>query len=96
MARDTGVAHLSAGLGIWQFVFCAPMTYPRDRFIGVAWALHAAWDVVHHLYANPIVPFAPTSSAGCAICDLALAGWYLVGAPTLRRNRPREAHLLPD
>jgi len=63
----------------------------------VAWALHAAWDVVHHLYANPIVPFAPTSSAGCAICDFALAAWYLVGAPPpLRRNRPREAHLLPD
>jgi Family of unknown function (DUF6010) len=39
------------------------------------------WDVVHHLYGNPIVPFAPLSSAGCAVCDLVLAGWYFAGAP---------------
>lgn len=29
------------------------------------------------------VPFVPLSSAGCAICDTALALWYFQGAPSI-------------
>jgi hypothetical protein len=53
------------------------------RFIGMGWLLHTAWDVVHHLYGNPIVSFVPGSSAGCAICDPVLALWYFRGAPSI-------------
>jgi hypothetical protein len=52
------------------------------RFIGTGWVLHTMWDIVHHFYGNPIMPFVPLSSAGCAICDLALAAWYFAGAPS--------------
>jgi hypothetical protein len=52
------------------------------RFISAGWVLHTAWDVVHHLYGNPIAPFLPLSSAGCAVCDLGLAAWYAAGAPS--------------
>ena len=103
MIAGAGAAYLSGGLGIWEFVACACFTFlayrglTDYRFIGIGWFLHTCWDIVHHLYGNPIIPFAPSSSAGCAICDLVLAIWYFVGAPAVfhlfTRNRAREAQL---
>ncbi|GEM_PF-4183482 len=53
--------------------------------------LHAAWDVVHHLYGTPIVLFVATSSLGCAICDPVIALWCFLAAPSLydlfRKNK---------
>lgn len=82
-------AYLSGGLGVWEFAFCAAITalaffgLQNYRWIGIAWLLHTGWDAVHHFYGNPIVPFVPSSSAGCAICDAGLAFWYLAGAPSI-------------
>ncbi|MGH9621384.1 MAG: DUF6010 family protein, partial [Bryobacteraceae bacterium] len=84
-----GAAYLNGGLGIWEFAFCALLTFlaywglQDYRVIGAAWVLHAGWDAVHYFYGNPIVPFAPSSSAGCAICDLVLATWYFFGASSI-------------
>ena len=83
-----GAAYLGGGLGPWELAFCTLMTFiaykglQDYRFIGAGWVLHTGWDVVHHLYGNPIIPFLPMSSAGCAICDLGLAAWYFAGAPS--------------
>ena len=93
MLCGAGAAYLSGGLGPWEFVACAVFTLlayrglSNYRFIGMGWFLHTCWDLVHHLYGNPIVPFAPTSSAGCAICDLALAAWYFFGARSIFGRR---------
>jgi hypothetical protein len=95
MIAGAGAAYLSGGFGVWEFAFCALITYLAYRgindyrFIGAGWALHTVWDVAHHLYGNPIVPFVPTSSAGCAICDVVLSGWYFLGAPSLYWKRRR-------
>ena len=84
-----GAAYLNGGLGAWEFAFCALVTFIayrgiKDyRFIAVGWLLHSIRDVAHHFYGTPIVPFIPTSSAGCAICDLGLAAWYFLGAPSI-------------
>lgn len=85
-----GAAYLSGGgLGPGEFVFTAMITYLAYRGldsylpIGLAWLLHTGWDVVHHLYGNPIVPFQATSSAGCAITDALLAVWFFMGAPSV-------------
>lgn len=89
VVAGAGAAYLNGGLGGWEFAFCALITclaywgLGDYRFIGVAWTLHTVWDVAHHLYGNPIVPFVPSSSAGCAICDLCLALWYFLGAPSI-------------
>ncbi len=89
LIAGAGAAYLNGGLGGWEFGFCALLTFMAFRgltdyrFIGAAWLMHTAWDVVHHLYGTPIVPFVPTSSAGCAICDAGLAAWYLYGAPSI-------------
>lgn len=89
MIAGAGAAYLNGGLGAWEFGFCALITLMayrglRDyRFIATGWVLHSIWDVVHHFYGTPIVPFVPTSSAGCAICDLGLAAWYFMGAPSI-------------
>jgi len=89
MIAGAGAAYLNGGLGVWEFVFCSLMTFVAYRgladyrFVGLGWLLHTAWDVVHHLYGNPIVPFVPGSSAGCAICDPVLALWYFRGAPSI-------------
>lgn len=89
LIAGAGAAYLNGGLGGWEFGFCALLTFMAFRgladyrFIGAAWLMHTAWDVVHHLYGNPIVPFVPTSSAGCAICDVGLAAWYFCGAPSI-------------
>lgn len=83
-----GATYLSGGLGVWEFVFCAVMVVlayqglKHYRFIGIAWLLHTGWDIMHHLYGNPIVPFSPSSSAGCAICDALMALWFFWGAPS--------------
>jgi hypothetical protein len=84
-----GAAYLNGGLGKWEFAFTTLMTYVAYRglrsynFIGVGWLLHAGWDVMHHLYGNPIVPFIPGSSLGCAICDPVIAISCFAGAPSV-------------
>jgi uncharacterized protein DUF6010 len=89
MISGAGAAYLGGGLGMWEFLACAVFTaiaykgLADYRFIGVGWFLHTCWDLVHHFYGHPIIPFAPNSSAGCAICDLALACWYFTGARSL-------------
>lgn len=89
MIAGAGAAYLSGGFGIWEFAFAAVVTTCayhglRDyRFIGAGWLLHTGWDFAHYLYGNPIVPFAATSSFGCAICDPIIAIWCFMGAPSV-------------
>jgi hypothetical protein len=90
MVGGAGAAYLSGGgLGAWEFAFTAVVTYVAYRgleswtFIGIGWLLHTAWDVVHHVRGEPIVPFAEHSSLGCAICDPVIAIWCLAGGPAL-------------
>jgi len=92
-----GAAYLSGGFGVWEFAFCAIMTLlaylglSNYRAIAIGWMAQTAWDYLHHLYGNPIIPFQPLSSFGYAICDPVLALWYAIGAPSiwiiLARNR---------
>ena len=87
-----GAAYLSGGLGLAEFAFCALITFlayrglDNYRYIAVGWVLHTCWDLVHHYHGNPIIIFDPTSSIGCAICDLGLAAYYAIGAPAIVRN----------
>jgi hypothetical protein len=91
-----GAAYLSGGFGAWELVFCAAVTVlafrglSDYRAIGVAWLLHSVWDLAHHLWGNPIIPFAPDSSFGCFVCDPVIAVWYFLRAPDVwslaRRN----------
>jgi len=53
------------------------------RFVGLGWMLHVGWDILHHLYGHPILPFIPLSSFGCAVCDTGIAIWYFLGAPSV-------------
>ena len=97
MIGGAGAAYLSGGgLGYAEFLFTAVITYcayrglESYRFIGIGWMLHVAWDLVHHFYGNPIVPFVATSSAGCAITDTLLAIWFFAGAPGVFERRTAE------
>ena len=89
MLGGAAAAYLSGGFGVWEFAFTALVTFcafkglQSYRFIAVGWLLHAGWDVMHHFYGNPIVPFAPTSSAGCAITDVIIAIWFFADAPSV-------------
>jgi hypothetical protein len=93
MIAGAGAAYLNGGLGIWEFAFTPVVTFLAYkglhdyRYIGAGWVLHTIWDVVHHRYGTPIVPFAPASSAGCAICDLVLALWCFAGGPSVHALR---------
>ena len=85
-----GAAYLSGGgFGKWEMVFSTLLTIcgykglRSYRFIGIGWLLHTGWDILHHLYGNPVLPFDATSSLGCAICDPVIAVWCLAGAPSL-------------
>ncbi len=84
-----GAAYLNGGFGVFELPFLALGTYlafrglDDYRFIGIAWLCHTVWDVAHHLWGNPIVPFQATSSAGCAITDALIAVWFLRGAPSV-------------
>jgi hypothetical protein len=89
LVAGTCGAYLNGGFGIWELIYpllATPVVYlalRSHRFIGVAWLMHAAWDLPHHLWGNPIWPFMPTSSWGCLIFDTLIAIWFLAGAPTL-------------
>ena len=90
MIGGAGAAYLSGGgLGPGEVVFTAVVTLcaykglHSYRWIGFGWLLHTAWDVVHHLSGHPILPFLPTSSAGCAITDAVLAVWCFANAPVV-------------
>ena len=104
MIAGAGAAYLNGGLGKWEFVFTTVVTWLAYKglrsygFIGAGWILHSAWDVMHHLYGNPIVPFAPTSSLGCAICDPVIAAWCFAGAPQIYRMIYRlfRQHMAPQ
>ena len=88
IAGASGV-YMSGGFGGWELVYPAivtPIIYfglNSYRFIGVAWLMHAAWDLPHHLWGHPIWPFMPTSSFGCVIFDTLVGIWFLAGAPVL-------------
>ena len=90
LVGGAGSAYLSGGgLGKWELAFCAVMSLcayrglGSYRFLGIGWLLHTAWDILHHLHGSPVLPFDPTSSLGCAICDPVLAVWCFAGAPSL-------------
>lgn len=90
MIAGAGSAYLSGGgFGLGEMTFCtvmAPIAWlglKSYRLIGIGWLLHTVWDILHHLYGNPLLPFDPTSSLGCAICDPVLAVWFLAGAPSI-------------
>lgn len=91
VAGASGV-YLSGGFGIWELaypVLVTPVIYralQSYRYIGLAWLMHAAWDLPHHLWGNPIWPFMPTSSLGCVVFDSLIAVWFLAGAPVLVRR----------
>lgn len=80
--------YLNGGFGVWELLYVAiatPVVYlglKSYRFIGLAWLMHAAWDLPHHLWGNPIWPFQPKSSFGCFVLDSLIAIWYLIGAPS--------------
>ena len=85
-----GAAYLSGGgFGLWEMDFCAVLAIcaynglRSYQFIGIGWMLHTAWDILHHLYGNPLLPFDLTSSLGCAISDPVIALWCFAGAPSL-------------
>lgn len=93
MAGAGGVYLSGGGFGPWETIYpvaVVPIAYfalSSYRVIGIGWLLHAAWDIVHHLYGNPIWPFMPTSSFGCMIFDAGLAVWMFVGAPAVLPSR---------
>jgi len=95
-------AYISGGLGLWELPFAAVgsvVAYQglrSHRFIGLAWLMHSAWDLVHHFFGKPIWPLMETSSFGCCIFDAVIAAWFIAGAPsaiavTLARLAPLAA-----
>jgi hypothetical protein len=95
VAGVSGV-YLSGGFGLWELAYpivATPVVYRAlhsYRYIGLAWLMHAAWDLAHHLWGNPIWPFMPTSSFGCFVFDSLIAFWFLADAPALIGWRRRE------
>lgn len=93
MIAGAGAAYLNSGFGVWEFAFTTVVTFfayrglQSYRFIGIGWLLHTGWDVLHHLYGTPIVPFVATSSLGCAICDPVIAAWCFAGGPSIFKTR---------
>ena len=91
VAGASGV-YLSGGFGPWELIYpviATPIAFlglRSYRFIGIAWLIHACWDLAHHLWGNPIWPFMPSSAFGCMIFDIMIAPWFLAGAPAFLRR----------
>jgi hypothetical protein len=86
-------AYIGGTFGVWELLYpilATPVVYlglRSYRAIGVAWLMHAAWDVPHHLAGHPIWPYARTSSLGCIVFDSVIALWFLAGAPSIFGKR---------
>jgi len=93
LAAGASGVYLSGGFGVGELVFpllALPVLWRAlgsYRYIGIAWLMHAAWDVAHHFWGHPIWPFMATSSWGCLIFDSLIAIWFLRGAPTIAGRR---------
>jgi hypothetical protein len=89
-------AYIGGGFGPWESIYpvlATPVVYLSLRSypaIGVAWLMHAAWDVPHHLSGHPIWPYMRLSSLGCLVFDSLIAIWFLAGAPSFIRTRVEE------
>src|SRR5262249_4290594 len=63
LVAGTAGVYLSGGFGLWELMYPAivtPILYlglRSYRFIGIAWLMHAAWDLPHHFWGHPIWPF---------------------------------------
>jgi len=63
LVAGTCGTYLNGGFGIWELIYpvlATPVVYlalRSYRLVGVAWLMHAAWDLPHHLWGNPIWPF---------------------------------------
>ncbi len=99
IVAGAGGAYLSGGgFGLWEVVYpviATPIAFfglDSYAFTGIAWLMHSAWDIAHHVYGNPIWPFMPTSSFGCMIFDAVIAIWFIRGARPIWRvaNRHRD------
>jgi Family of unknown function (DUF6010) len=88
--------YIAGGFGKWELLYpvtATPVVYlglRSYRAIGIAWLMHAAWDLPHHLWGNPIWPFMRTSSLGCMVFDTIIAIWFLLDAPSPIRGRAPE------
>jgi Family of unknown function (DUF6010) len=86
-------AYIGGAFGVWELAYpilATPVVYlglRSYRVIGVAWLMHAAWDLPHQLVGHPIWPYSRTSSLGCMVFDSVIAVWFLAGAPSLLRKR---------
>jgi hypothetical protein len=102
LVAGAGAAYLNGGLGGWEFVYIGIATLIAYqglsccRYIGLAWFFHAGWDAIHHLYASPIWPWMPTSSAGCAVFDIVIGCWFFMNAPPVTKLFTRSPIERPD
>lgn len=82
--------YLSGGaFGPWELLasaavfVCAYRGFRSWTWVGVAWLLHTALDVAHAVEGADLLPWAPHSSLGCAICDPVIALWCFAGGRPL-------------
>jgi len=86
-------AYIGAAFGPWEMIYPVLATpvvclgLRSYQAIGVAWLMHAAWDLPHQIAGHPIWPYVRTSSLGCMIFDTVIAVWFLAGAPSISRIR---------
>ena len=89
-------AYVGGAFGVCELIYpvlATPVVYlglRSYRAIGLAWLMHAAWDLPHHLAGRPIWPYVRTSSLGCLVFDSVIAVWFLAGAPSILRRRAAE------
>jgi len=93
LVAAAGAIYPAGGFGLGEVAFAmlflalAYLGQDNYRWIGAGWMLHAAWDLAHDLWGNPILPYVPESSIACLVYDPVVAAWYLIGAPTPWHNR---------
>jgi hypothetical protein len=67
--------YIGGTFGVWELIYlvlAAPVVYLGLRSygaIGIAWLMHAAWDLPHQLAGHPIWSYVRTSSLGCMVFD---------------------------
>lgn len=78
----SGLYVSGGGFGVLELVYTAIAAFlgyralSSYRFIAIGWWCHAAWDLAHHFWGNPLWSFMPTSSWGCLIFDSLIACWF--------------------
>jgi hypothetical protein len=86
-------AYINNSLAVYEMplamlmLFWAYKATSSWTFVGIGWITHAVVDIIHHSLGTPMFSYYDMSSLGCAVLDIILGIWFLMGEKYLPQKK---------